>query len=72
MYTALDHQLQYGLMDQHKFNRTRYIVQKLWDSNLQIHMSENDDTQPSDVIGQIIMLMLDLHLEGVITRSLLV
>ena len=59
-------------MDQHKFNRTRYIVQKLWDSNLQIHMSENDDTQPSDVIGQIIMLMLDLHLEGVITRSLLV
>ena len=27
LYQALDHQLQDGLMDQHEFDRTRYIVQ---------------------------------------------
>ena len=29
MYTALDHHLQRGLMDQHEFDRTPHIVQKL-------------------------------------------
>ena len=37
LYTALDHQLQNGLMDQDEFYRTRYIVRKLWDLKLQIH-----------------------------------
>ena len=26
LYIALDHQLQDGLMDQHEFDRTRYII----------------------------------------------
>ena len=30
LYTALAHQLQDGLMDQQEFNRTRFIVRKLW------------------------------------------
>ena len=72
LYTALDHQLQNGLMDQHVFDRTRYIVQKLWDLKLPIHMIEKEDTQLSDVIGHIITLMLDLYTEGIITRSLFV
>ena len=45
LYTALDHQLQDGLTDQQKFYRTRYIVRKLWELNLQIHMIEMESTQ---------------------------
>ena len=48
-------------MSQHEFDRTRYIVRMLWDLKLQIHMIEKEDTQPSDVIGHIITLMLDLY-----------
>ena len=70
LYTALDHQLQDGLMDQHEFERTRYIVRKLWDLKLQIHMIEKEDAQPSDAIGHIITLMLDLYSEVILTRSL--
>ena len=40
LYTALDHQLQDGLMNQHEFDCKRYIVRKLWDLRLQIHMIE--------------------------------
>ena len=29
LYTALDHQLQDGLMAQHEFDRMRYVVRKL-------------------------------------------
>ena len=68
--TALDLQLQDGLIDQQEFNRTRYIVRKLWDLKLQIHMIEKEGTQPSDVIGHIITLMLPLYSEGIITRRL--
>ena len=57
-------------MDQQEFDRTRYIVRKLWDLKLQIHMIEEEGTQLSDVIGHIITLML--HSEGIITRSLFV
>ena len=64
LYTALDHQLHDGLMDQHEFDHTRYIVRKLWDLKLQIHMIEKENTQPSDVIGHIITLMLDLYQRG--------
>ena len=39
---------------------------------LQIHMIEKEGTQLSDVIEHIIMLMLHLHSEGIITRSLFV
>ena len=64
LYTALHHQLQDGLTDQHEFDRTRYIIQTLWDLKLQIHMIEKEDTQPSDVIGHVIMLLMDLYLGG--------
>ena len=58
LYTALDHQLQDGLMGQQEFDRTRFIVRKLWDLKLQIHMIENEGTQLSDAIGHVITLML--------------
>ena len=35
-------------------------------------MIEKEDAQLTDVIGHIITLMLDLHLEGIITRSLFI
>ena len=60
LYTALDHQLQDGLMDQHEFYRTRYIVRKLWDLKLHIHMIEKEGTQLYDVIGHVITLILHL------------
>ena len=49
LYTALDHQLQDGLMDQQELDRTRFIVRKLWNLKLQIHMIEKGGTQLSDV-----------------------
>ena len=72
LYTALDYQLQDGLMDQQEFDRTRFIVRKLRDLKRQIHMIEKEGTQLSDVIGHIITLMLHLYSEGIITISLLV
>ena len=69
LYTPLDHQLQDGLMGQHEFDRMRYIVQKLWNLKLQIHMIEKEDKQPSGVIGHIITSMLNLYTEGIISRS---
>ena len=59
-------------MGQQEFNRTRFIVRKLRDLKLQIHMIEKEGTQISDVIGHVITLMLHLYSEGVITRSLFV
>ena len=70
LYTALDHQLQDGLMDQQESDRMRFIVGKLWDLKLQIHMIEKECVQLSD--GHVISLMLHLYLEGIITRSLFV
>ena len=58
LYTALDHQLQDGLLDQQEFDRTRYIVRMLWDMKLQIHVIEKEGMQMSDVIGNVIALML--------------
>ena len=60
----LDHQLQDGLIVQQEFDHTRFIVQKLWDLKLQIHMIETEGMQLYDVIGHIIMLMLLLYSEG--------
>ena len=70
LYTALGHQLQDGLMGQQEFDRTRFIVRKLWDLKLQIDMIEKEGTQPPDVIGHATTLML--HSEGILTRSLFV
>ena len=72
LYTALDHQLQDGLMGQQESDRMRFIVGKLWDLKLQIHMIEKECAQMSDVIGHVVSLMQDLYLECIITRSLFV
>ena len=48
----------------------RFVVRKLWDVKLKIHMKE--DAQLIDVIGHITTLMLDLHLEGIITKLLFI
>ena len=72
LYTALDHQLQDGLMGQQESDRMRFIVGKLWDLNLQIHMIEKECAQPSDVIEHVISLMLHLYLEDIITGPLFV
>ena len=45
-------------MGQHEFDRTRFIVRKLWDLKLQIHMIEKKGTQLSGVVGYVITLML--------------
>ena len=58
-------------MGQQESDRMRFVVRKLWDLKLQIHMIEKEDAQLTDVIGHIITL-LDLHLEGIITRSLFI
>ena len=42
LYTALDRQLQDGLMGQQECDRMRFIVGKLWDLKLQIHMIEKE------------------------------
>ena len=70
LYRALGYQLQDGLMGQQESDRMRFIVGKLWDLKLQIHMIKKECAQLSDVIGHVISLML--HLEVIITRSLFV
>ena len=50
----------------------RFMVRKLWDLKLQIHMIEKECTHLADVIGHVISLMLDLYLEDIIPRSLFV
>ena len=62
LYTSLDHQLEDGLMSQQKFDRIRFIVGKLWDLKLQIHMIEKECAQLTDVIGHVISLMFDLYI----------
>ena len=62
-------QLQDGLINQQEFDRTPYIVRKLWDLKLQIHIIEMEDTQISDVIGHI-TLKLDLYSVGIHFRGL--
>ena len=64
LFTALGHQLQDGVMGQQEFDRTRFIVRKLLDLKLQIHMIEKEGTQLSDVIGHVITLMLCLYSTG--------
>ena len=59
-------------MGQQESDCMRFIVGKLWDLKLQIHMIEKECAQLSDVIGHVISLMLHLYLLGIITRSLFV
>ena len=42
LYTALDHQVEDGLMRQQELDRMRFIVGKLWDLKLQIHILEKE------------------------------
>ena len=70
--TALDHQVEDGLMRQQECDRMRFIVGKSWDLKLQIHLLEKGCTQLADIIAHIISLMLDLYLEDVIPKSLFV
>ena len=74
LYTALDHQLQDGLVAQHEFERMRYVVRKLFDLKLQIHAIEVEPSLPlpADVIEHTIALMLDLYSEGILSRSLFI
>ena len=70
--TALDHQVEDGLMRQQECDRMRFVVGKSWDLKLQIHLLEKGCTQLADVIAHIISLMLDLYLEDVFPKSLFV
>ena len=72
LYTALDHQMEDGLMKQQESDGMRFIVGKLWDLKLQIYMLEKECAQLADVIGHVIAWMLDLYLEDIIPRSLFV
>ena len=72
LYTALDHQVEDGLMRLQECDRMRFIVGKSWDLKLQIHLLEKGCAQLADIIVDIISLMLDLYLEDVIPKSLFV
>ena len=74
LYAALVHQLQDGLVAQHEFDRMRYVVRKLFDLKLQPHVIEVEPSLPlpADVIEHTIALMLDLHSEGILSRSLFI
>ena len=72
LYTALDHQVEDGLMRQQECDRMGFIVGKSWDLKLQIHLLEKGCTQLAGVIVHIISLMLDLYLEDEIPKSLFV
>ena len=71
LYTALDHQLKDGLMVQHEFDHMRYVVRKIFDLKLQIHVIEAEPSLPlpADVIGHTVALMLDLYSEGILPMS---
>ena len=70
--TAIDHQVEDGLMRQQECDRIRFIVGKSWDLKLQIHLLEKGCTQLAAVIAHTISLMLDLYLEDVILKSLFI
>ena len=72
LYTALDHQVEDGLMRQQECDRMRLIVGKSRDLKLQIHLLEKRCTQLAGVIAHVISLILDLDLENVIPKSLFV
>ena len=67
LYTALDHQVEDGLMRLQKCDRMRFVVGKSWDLKLQIHLLEKGCTQLAGVIAHI-SLMLELYLDDVIPK----
>ena len=56
LYMALDHELQDGLRQQES-DCMWFIVGKLWDLKLQIHMIEKECEQLSDVIEHVLSLI---------------
>ena len=46
LYTALDHQLQDGLVAQDEFDRMRYVVRKLFDLKYQLYAIEAEPSLP--------------------------
>ena len=60
LYTALDHQVEDGLMRQQECDSMHFIVGKSLDLKLQIHLLEKGCTQLADVIAHVTSLMLDL------------
>ena len=48
LYRALDHQPQKGLMGKQESDRMRFVVRKVWDLKLQIHMIKKEYTQLVD------------------------
>ena len=65
--TALDHQVEDGLMRLQECDRMRFIVGKSWDLKLQIHLLEKGCAQLADIIAHI-----SLMLEDVIPKSVFV
>ena len=67
LYTALNHQVQDGLVAQHEFDLLRYAVRKLFELKLQLHAIEVEPSLPlpADVIEHTIALMLDMYSEGI-------
>ena len=59
--TALDHQVEDGLMRQQECDRMRFIVGMSWNLKLQIHFLEKGCTQLAGVIAHI-SLMLEFSL----------
>ena len=51
--TALDHQVEDGLVRQQECNRMRFVVGKSWDLKLQIHLLEKGCTQLAGVIAHV-------------------
>ena len=70
LYTALDPQLQDGLVAQHDFNHMWYLVRKLFVLKQQLHAIEAEPIVPipTDVIEHTIALMFDLYSEGILSR----
>ena len=57
LHTSLDHQLEDGLMRLEEYNPMRFIIGKLWELKLQLHLEKEAD---------VLSLMLALYLEDVI------
>ena len=74
LYAALDHQLQDGLMVQHKYDRMRYVVRKLFDLKLHMRAIEAEPSllPPADDVEHAIALTLNLYSEGILSRPLFI
>ena len=64
LYTALDHQVEDGLMRQQECDRMRFMVGKPWDLKLQINLLEKGCTQLTDIIPTRYIIDVGLVLGG--------